>query len=273
MQGADVTALSQVSSEYTTTTVTLQADSSGVLEPGQFPLYLPLPKVLKGGVNITLNNETTYAIVNATANVAGISVDNTNGSTTKGQVMIPGTVTNTGSFTLTVYYNGLLVAAHAVSVAKKNAEYVPPPPPPAPGGTGPTVVAVYLPGSMNGGSATAPTFTNASALTVPAGRKITAVCAGTYYATAKTSGNTRVYLKPQYSVAGSGSWNDIDIFQGGSQSFTDAEGQVNDYGESNFSVSVAVAAGEYQVRVAFYEVGTGSLVWQDGGVVNFNANT
>lgn len=256
--GADVTANSQVTSEYTVTTVTLNANSSGVLDAGQFPVTLALPKVLKGGQLVTTSGDTTYAISGQTPALSGISVDNGAGSPSKGQVTLPNTVTGSGSFTLNIYYKGTLVSAHPVAVAKQNAVYVPPPvTPPPTGGTG-SGAAVYMPTNVTAVAGT-PAVTAAAPVYVGSGK--TLVCnLSAQYSCFGITRSTRLVAKFQYSPAGANSWTDIGPYATGSVTSTDQEGNLNDYGELTMVQSVAPAAGNYDVRLNFYKALTANAL-------------
>lgn len=95
---------------------TIYADYLGVIKSGQLPKIFS-PSVLQGTTNIKFNNSTTYSV--AFTNATG-SVDNTNGSSTKGDVTLTGFTSSLGEIRLTIYVDGEALPVLKVALTRQN---------------------------------------------------------------------------------------------------------------------------------------------------------
>lgn len=94
--------------------VNFNADYQGTVVDGQLP-YTIAPKVTRGSENIKLLDTTSYAI---TAVGVTATVDNTNGSPTKGNITVTGVEALNGSIELTVTVNGFAYPSKQIITAK-----------------------------------------------------------------------------------------------------------------------------------------------------------
>lgn len=261
--GADKTSAQQILIEYATTNVNISASSTGVIDSAQFPITLAIPKVTKGGVSISQDNLMSYSITSPSTTVNTVSVNNTNGSTIKGQVTIPSTITGSGSFSLSMSYNGVSLGAFPVTVKVVNAA---PPPSAAPAGTTSGQVSVstaYLATT----SGTPTIVATIAGLTVAAGKILKGQLTDTFI----TFGINRTgtcFGKWQYSVSGANSWTDMAAYTASNISAaTDVDGYPTDIGSVTVNHQVTPAANTYDVRLVMYRgsgTGFGSVTLDPG---------
>lgn len=96
-------------------TLTLYRTATGTMKPDQLPIDLR-PAVTRGGVDYRTNNAVSYSVT-GTGGVAGkVSVNNTNGSGSKGDVTLADTITGAGTFQLTVTVGGVAVGTYVTQV-------------------------------------------------------------------------------------------------------------------------------------------------------------
>lgn len=96
-------------------TFTIYRNSDGTVKADQLPTSLR-PAVTRGGVDRRTDNAMSYSVV-GTGGLAGkVTVNNTNGSSTKGDVTLPNTITSAGTFQLTVLFSGVTVGTFVTQV-------------------------------------------------------------------------------------------------------------------------------------------------------------
>jgi len=224
------------------------------------------PKVTKGGVSIKGENATTYALSNTYGGT--FAVDNTNGSSTKGDITQSAITANTAGGELTITVNGVAEPKIAFKVTKSIAA-----PPPATGG-GSTKTISWMDGDWNGLNTT-------SYSTVNALKSIAVASGETLYVSgildinvAGTAGVTRTMtLKVQYSATGANSWND---FPGGGHVSSTATAGISsgppdyDYTEpmpgsvTMTDSKTGLSAATYDVRVVGICSATGNVCTPSG---------
>lgn len=229
----------------------INADYTGTVLSLQLPRNVE-PTVTKGGSDIRLLDTTTYALSNVSASLTGISVDNTNGSSTKGRIALTA-MTGTGSAVLTVTVAGVDQPPIQINFPKVNAA------PPSSGGSAGTIsgegFAINSTGYLEVGRVTG--LVKGSGQTISG--FLTTGYSGGY------DGNTmQVHVKWQVSPAGANTWTDMGTSEGGS----DAVLNFDSYSGSLTFVAGSVTAnktatpsnGTYDVRL----VAAATSVWTDG---------
>lgn len=198
---ADVTAASQVITSISPTNQTIAADYTGAIT-GVLSDVVWIPIVTKGGVTKRTDNLTTYALSGASGGT--FAVDNTAGSSTKGNVTITAMSALSASVILTITYNGVQVGRITVQLDKVLGSA------PSSGGT-PGKTVSWISGDFVGLNTVTYTL-------VATPLKTVALASGeSLYGTAPldiaVSGNgtqtRQMSFKFQYSVAGANSWTDF----------------------------------------------------------------
>jgi len=246
--GADVTADSQATMTTTTSKI-VPADSSGNIASGVLPTTVAAPKVVLGGSDITQNDATQYAIVATTGGCVGnVTVDTTNGSTTKGVQTIGTGFNATGTYTLKVTISGKDQPLIVVTVTKKNAD-------PATGGGGGgggggTSGTMSTGGYLVSSGTFAQVGSTISNLTVASGK--TATCTGGDDYSCQGTGliaNVTLEVKWQYSPTGAGTWTDVGSSGVGvNASYNQKTGDDNP-GSVSLGRTVTPSAGSYDFRL------------------------
>lgn len=234
----DMVGYAEISFDYTGTT------ASGV------PKIIPVT-VTRGGTNVTTNNAASYSVGNFTGacTSSNITVDNTNGSTTKGRPTVVNGTAAPGTFDWILTYNGFQVWKVTVQVTKKLAA--------APAGSGSGASGYTKNATFDGGSQSLTSSSyveiqncRASNLVKGTGESIYASFYGLYHSSGTGNFVSRYgVFKLQYSVAGANSWTDFGAsVQGGTATFSNLSGDDNP-GDISISQSVSPANGNYDVRL------------------------
>lgn len=257
---ADVTALNSVAVEIIKAK-TIAADYTGTIT-GVLVDVIWSAAVTRGGTSIKALDGTTYALSGSSGGT--FAVDNTNGSSTKGQVSISAMTANTATADLTITVDG--IAQPKITLKLEKVLGAPP---------GSSASVKWTTGEFVGINTTSYTAVVSAAKTI-------AVTSGqTLYGTAplsfRVSGGGGVSrgmtAKWQYAVAGSGSWND---FAAGVASTYDGTAQINagypDYtytAPSDGYIEVtqskaSLSAGSYDIRLVALDSATGRTCTLDG---------
>lgn len=262
---ADVTSSAKVAVEMASDK-TVAAAYDGTVASGDLSELRWSPKVTKGGVSIKGENSTSYTISNPYGGT--FAVDNTNGSSTKGDITQSAITANTAGGELTITVNGVAEPKLAFKVTKSIAA-----PPPVTGG-GSTKTISWMAGDWIGINTTSYTAVNTL--------KSIAVASGeTLYATGildvNVSGNGGVSrtmtLKVQYSATGANSWNDFP--GGGHTSSTATSGVISGPPDFDYTDPVpgsvtmtdskgGLSAATYDVRVVGIDSATGKTCTPSG---------
>lgn len=118
--GADVTLTSQIV-VIKPSDAEVQADYLGAVTAGQLPRPLGI-SVTRGGTVITLDDEVSYALTNLNSNLSGagtLTVDNTNGSATKGTITLDAPLPGSGNFDIVVTVSGNVQPPQTVQILLK----------------------------------------------------------------------------------------------------------------------------------------------------------
>lgn len=255
---ADVTANNQVAITLTADK-TVAADYAGTVASGDLSAVLWSPTVKRGGTSIKLDSSTTYALSNSSGGT--FAVDNTGGSSAKGNVTISAMTANSAQVDLTVTVGGLAQPKITLRLTKVLGD------PPTTGSSGAYPKTV----SWTGGDFTGINTTSYTA--VVATKTVTLASGESLYGTAPLdynvsgyAGDTRTMtFKWQYATAGSGSWNDFGAGITGSTATAASIGGAPDYIYVDpIPGSVAVtqtksglSAGDYDVRLVALDSATG----------------
>lgn len=101
----DLTALGQVT-VIMPPNFTLGRDRDAQVKPDQLPASVS-PVIKRGETSIKLSNSVSYAVVGSGGLAGKVSVDDTNGSPTKGDITFANTITTAGELRLTVTVSGV----------------------------------------------------------------------------------------------------------------------------------------------------------------------
>lgn len=245
---ADVTSTAQITTEIVQD-YTVGADYLGTVDSTALAGILWSPKVLRGGTVIKVDNGTTYSLSGATGGT--FAVDNTNGSSSKGDVTISAMSANTASVDLSIFVNGILQTKYRLSLSKIVAD------PPPPSGSSSSRVTWAL-GEMQNVTNTSyvALVSPVKTVTLATGQKIYANLNYDYYISGLGGAIRYGTVKAQYAVAGSGSWNDVGAAVNGGTSAAAVQTGPPDYevteaepGNVVLSQSTGVlSAGNYDVR-------------------------
>jgi hypothetical protein len=249
---------------------TIAADYLGALI-GTMPVKFS-PSVKRNGTSIKLDNATTYAITKLSDGSSGAdggtaSVDNTNGSGTKGDVTL--SAFDTGamkiSFKLTVSVSGVAIAAVDCSLTKTIGA--------APGGGSKLAQVIANQGTAvttyaKCHSAADPT------LVVASGEKLYASATISYELTGGTGVRSGTF-KHQYSTDDS-TWTDFGAGVTGTtakEGFYDGVGEYVDpvFGSVTINQNATVSPGTYYIRTVFVISSTGRTIWCQGETITYEA--
>lgn len=96
-------------------TLNIYRTSAGAVKADQLPIDLR-PSVTRGGVDYRTDNAVSYSVT-GTGGLAGkVTVNNTNGSASKGDVTLANTITGAGTFQLSVSVSGVAVGTYITQV-------------------------------------------------------------------------------------------------------------------------------------------------------------
>lgn len=267
---ADVTATAELAADKT-----VAADYTGAITSDNLAALLWSPKVFKGSVSVKGANTTTYSISDTSGVTSGTGfvVDNTNGSSSKGDITIAsGTVlANTAGGNLTVVVDGTTLPKIAFRVTKNLA--------PAPsggggGGGGSVKTVTWSPGEMVGLNTTSYTtiLTSIKTVTLASGESLYGTAAIDYFVSGYGGLTRDMTFKWRYAVAGSGSWNDFAAGITGTSAMAAVQTGPPDYEtEPPIPGSVSVAqtksglpAGDYDIDLVAVCNTTGRTVSPSG---------
>lgn len=261
--GADVTSLQQTVI-YGPPDLQINADVDGVILAGQLPKSLPLPIVTRGGASIRGLNVTSYALANVSPSLGTLTVDNVNGSATKGQVTLGADMTGSGSFDLVITIDGVVQPPWRVVVIKKSAS--------------PSTTSGSGGGSGAGNTFISDVVTSTSyaqvgeimTVTKGTGQTISGSFSDTYtIAGANKFGH--INEKWQYSPTGAGTWTDMGSPVSGTDATTDAEFGSTP-GDITCNQSASPANGVYDVRLVAAKSGTALAITFDGSYAYVNVS-
>lgn len=262
---ADVTSTAKVAVEMATDK-SVAAAYDGTVASGDLSALRWSPKVTRGGVSIKGDNATSYALSGTYGGT--FAVDNTNGSSTKGDITQSAITANTAGGDLTITANGIAEPKIAFKVDKALA------PPPSSTGGGSTKTISWMGGDWIGINTTSYTAVNTlKSLAIASGE--TLYVTGTLDVNVQgNGGSTRTMtLKVQYSATGAGSWND---FPGGGHASSTATAGINngapdyDYTEpvpgtvTMTDSKGGLSAATYDVRVVGIDSATGKVCIPSG---------
>jgi hypothetical protein len=251
---ADVTLTAQVV-VMNTQQVTVNADQYGAVLALQLPRVLT-PTVTKGGVDKRTDSLTTYAVSNLTGGCVGnVTVNNTGGSADKGRQTISTGLTSSGTYDLTVTYNGVAQPFIRVHVTKVNAD----PPSGGGGGGSPDKSGSFDPVGLSATSTTLTEIGRISGLVKATGETIRAYFNADYQTSATNNASRTMTAQWQWSVAGANSWNAFTAPASsytGSASFWNQGDFEADTGSITCNQTAAPADGTYDVRVCVSESST-----------------
>ena len=221
------------------------ADYLGALAEALVPYSV---KVYRGGNSIKLDNNTTY-VVNDSYGITG-TVDNTNGSPTKGDYTPTAFTVLDGWVEITVSVNGVAQPKKRVDFTKDVALA------PVSGGTG--AKSANDPSLTTINSTSYAVVTDLMTVTIALGESLYCTAPINYYVNGNTVASRTATFMWQYSVAGSGSWFD---FPGAALTGTaGTSGVVTGYPEPEFlegdpgyievtQTKGGLGAGAYDVRL------------------------
>lgn len=233
---------------------TYPANYLGVLASGAVPDVIA-PLVSQGGSSIKTDNGTSYAL-GLSPSGSWASIDNVNGSATKGDITISDVPANTARLFLTVTVDGTAYPAKEIVLTKQLAS------PPALGGAGAKIATDT---SMNSISSTSySALSDVLTVTLASGESLYGTAPLSYIPATGTSQVTRTAtLLWQYRLVGSGTWIDFGsgITGTASRSADAGEPEPGDV-SANQSVG-SLAAGDYEARLV-------GLLNQSGRTVVFS---
>jgi hypothetical protein len=247
--GADVTASQQVSIAPIPAQA-YAADFLGTLIGSLSPISV---LVTRGGVSIKLDNGTSYAFTPSGGLTA--TVDNTNGSATKGDITPSALTSNYATGDLVVTVGGVAQPKQVIVFTRSIGSA------PAPGGVGAKSASDSALASL-----TATSFTPISVVltvTTTASESLYASGSIDYEISGSTAATRTATMKYQYSVAGANSWSD---FTGGSATGSVAEsgkfvaGEFIDPVIGNITVTrtqTTPGAGNWDVRLVAQQSASG----------------
>lgn len=256
---ADVTLTAQVTM-VVPADPTIQRDISGTVLSGQLPRTVGAPGITRAGASITTSNNVSYTIQNIAGGLGTVTIDNTNGSGTKGESTVPSAgFTGAGSYEVLATIDGVAQQPIRVTVSVQNAE--------------PTVSGSKA-GSMTvGDTITGTSFVQVGSAIVglvkATGETIRAYFGGSYSLFATTTSSRFAEMKWQYSVTGLASWTDLaSAVNGTAATYVHPPGTGTSDGSITCNQTVAPANGTYDLRlVAAVDTASGSLGF-DGSTAN-----
>ena len=271
---ADVTSTAQIVVDLSIAQKVVEADYLGALIGSPMPVTFS-PSVKKGGTSVKLDNAATYAITKPSDGSSGadggtVAVDNTNGSSTKGDVSA--SAFDTGSvqikFRLTVSYNALIVG-QIDCIVKKNIGA-------APTGGG-KIATVPADQTISTTSYAEVSTSSHPSLVLTSGEKLYASMSASYSAGTGTGSRTGTF-KHQYSTDNA-TWTDFGAAGAG---YNAMPGYYNGYGEYidpidgsvtlNQSVSGLSANTYYYRTIGITSNGSKSIV-MGGQTITYEAKT
>lgn len=242
---------------------TVAADYTGAVSAGNLAAIVWTPVVSKSGVSVKTAAGTTYAISSTYGGT--VAVDNTGGSSTKGNISISAITSNIAGGDLVVTVDGVAQAKIAFKVTKSIAA------PPA-GGT-----AGAYPKTVTWGAGDFIGINTTSYTAIMPVKTVTLATGETLYGTAPLNYNVSgsgavsrtMSFKWQYSVAGSGTWVDFDTAITGSTAtsadFATETDSIAGYAAVTRSKS-SLAAGDYDLRMVAIDSATGRTCTASGSV-------
>ena len=272
--GADVTAASQVTFEISTDK-TVPASYLGVVQSTDLANIVWTPAVNRGGSSVKVSNSTSYALSNTSGGT--FAVDNTNGSSTKGNVTISAMSANEAKADLTVSYEGVALPNVTLKLTKVLAD-----PPPSGGGGGGSYPATvtWSTGEFLGINTTSYTavVTPAKTVTLASGQSLYGTAPLNYYVSGNGGITRTMTFKWQYAVAGSGSWNDFGTGITGSSAISASSSGAPDYEWYDpvpgyvevTQTKSGLSAGDYDVRLVAICQATGRTC-TPGGLATIEA--
>ena len=232
---------------------TYAADYAGNVTSGLLPDYIT-PVVTVGGADVRTEDFVSYAI--DTSGVTA-SVDNTNGSATKGRITVTAVGSINGYIDLTVTVNGVARPTKRIVTRREDGL------PSGFGGSGAKIASDNAFEAISSTSFTA--ITDVLTVTIAGGETLYGTAPLDYQTEATGStGSRSASAKWQYSPAGAGTWTDFDTAITGSLTAELPNGSVS-VGTGNFTQSEAgLSAGDYDVRLVASLNASGRLVTFSG---------
>lgn len=275
---ADVTLTAAVVADLAISTKSVNADYTGALLGSPLPVTFS-PTVNRSGASVKLDNAATYAITKPSDGSAGAdggtaAVDNTNGSSTKGDVSVSAFATGSiqVKFRLTVSYSAITVGVFDCILNKVVGD----PPSGGSGGGGSKLATVPANQDTSGTSYVAASSASNPTLVLASGESLYATMTAGYSAGAGT-GNRYGTFKHRYSTDNA-TWTDFGAAGSGTNASPERwvsgeyyEG-VNGSVTHNQSVS-GPSAGTYYLQTIFASSASGKSVVLDGSSITYEAKT
>lgn len=272
---ADVTSQAQVTVDLSLVQKSVEADYLGVLIGSPMPVTFS-PNVKKGGASVKLDNSATYAITKPSDGTTGadggtVTVDNTNGSSTKGDASA--SAFDTGSilikFRLTVSYSALVVGVFDC-IVNKNIGAAP---------TGGGIKLATVPANQSTSSTSYVDITSVAhpSLVLASGEKLYASMTALYAAGSGTGVRTGTF-KHQYSTDNA-TWTDFGSAATGSNATAGRYGGAPDYewvdpvdGYVTINQSVSgLSANTYYFRTIFLSSNSSREIIMSGDTITYEA--
>ncbi|UIJ43732.1 hypothetical protein LZK98_11585 [Sphingomonas cannabina] len=267
---ADETAANQITVTLGQT-MEVPADYQGTIAAGVLPKYNQI-KVMRGDIDVTTANETTYVIQNATGGCDGnVSVDNTAGSGTKGRQQIGTGFNATGSYEIVVSYRGNQAAPPIKVIVTKVLAA-----PPTGGGSGTEGYSnngSFDPTGLGVGSTTMFEIGRIPAITKAAGQTQANLSFNASYTVGGTANVVRrMIAKWQVSPAAANNWTDVTAAVDGSNATYNNSTGDSTIGSISVPGTYAMGTGAFDFRVVasinattgnaslFIESGSGAVV-------------
>lgn len=193
--GADVTSETQIAVTLSNTSVTYNADYLGTISG---TISQETVRVSKGSTSIRGLDSTTYAIT--TSGGISATIDNTNGSSSKGEITISAFTGSAGAIEVTVTVAGAVQPKQKINFTKLFAA-----PPSAGGSTSKSAFDT----SMNSITSTSyVTLTDAMSVSLASGESLYGTAPLDYYISGTTTASRTCTANWQYQL-GSGAWTDF----------------------------------------------------------------
>lgn len=244
---------------------TIQLTSAGAVVTGQLPKTVARPGIYRNGASIATADNTSYAIQNKLGALGTVTIDNTNGSATKGQSTIPSSgTTGAGSYEILVTVDGVALTPIKITVNVEQA------PPTSGGGSGSKIASTTVNEVLT--STSYAQVGGTMTVTKAAGETMRGTFGGGYAWSYTASGQRYALMKWQYVATGAG-WGSPTDF-GAAVSGSNSDFDVNTFESSPASITcnqnVAPADGTYDVRlVAAMSASNGNLAF-DGSLAYIN---
>jgi hypothetical protein len=221
-----------------TPTITFAADYEGTVNPDFLPAYI-YPRVTLAGQTVKADDEVHYSI---TSSGVTATVDNADGSPTKGDVEITALTANSGYVDLTVTVDGVSLPAKRTNIRKEIGL------PSALGGPGAKIATDNAFGGVS--TTTYGQISDTARITLVAGESLYGTAPLDYIPANGGSEVTRTAtLVWQYSTAGAGVWTDFGTGIAGTPA-TSADAGEPEYGHVDCNQSKSgLAAGDYDIRL------------------------